>query len=898
MKKPYGLYAILCCLIFTQMHAQVIPDSLRSDWSQAGYQGFIPDPALIINVKDFGAYGDSVHDDYAAIINAINSSAALRVIYFPAGDYLIKTQINPPDNIVFRGEGVSSNLIFNLPTSGGKDAFNISSIQTNIFTGIDSGYKKGSSVLYVTSTTGLTTNSYAEIRETNGAWNTVPATWATYCVGQIVKIKAINGNQVSIEPALRIDYNSDLLPEIRPVTLRNNIGFECLKITRADTITNGRYGYNINFSYALNCWVTGVESSKSQASHILLESAKNISISGCYFHDAFTYDGTSTAGYGVTMIQHNSDCKVENCIFKHLRHPMVAKHGANGNIFAYNYSLDPYRSEDPHDAGGDMVLHGHYPFANLFEGNIGETMIVDDTWGASGPYNTFFRNRMDLYGIIIFDQTVNTIKQNIVGNEVTNIDSIKGNYYLQPAVHFTYDNNIKNTIQPPGTGNLTDSSYYLKAKPYFWNVNSPWPSVGGSNVLGAGTNPAKERYLSGESKTTCIKEQPVALHINISADSINCNGGISHIAITAAGGSKPYTGTGEFYKSSGSYSFIVTDAYGYSDTAKLTLNEPLPITATANVAVTQTCKVTGSITLVNIAGGHATYSFSLNGINYVPNPAFINLPAGSYMAYIKDNSGCIDTIQNIIVASVPTIKVSASKTKASSCKNDGSITVKRSGGVPPFQYSINKIDYVNTNIFTNLASGSYTAWVKDKTGCVDSFNNIIVSRVAALKATVQKANVSCKNASDGKITIKASGGTAFYLYSLDSINYSSNNTFTNLSVGTYKAWVKDASGCTAFITAVINNSKTACSYLNVFTNTELKVSIVPIPSTQSFVLTINSNRKEKIFIVVTDAFGRVVYQSDGTTGESYMFGEDFIPGVYVLKLMRDNTFKTYKIIKQ
>ena len=75
----------------------------------------------------------------------------------------------------------------------------------------------------------------------------------------------------------------------------------------------------------------------------------------------------------------------------------MAKQGANGNVFAYNYSLDPYRSEDPHDAGSDMLLHGHYPFANLFEGNIGESIIVDDTWGPAGPYNTFFRNRADLY---------------------------------------------------------------------------------------------------------------------------------------------------------------------------------------------------------------------------------------------------------------------------------------------------------------------------------------------------------------------------------------------------------------------------------------------------------------------------------------------------------------------
>src|ERR1043165_1076313 len=89
---------------YSCLYAQVIPDSLRVDWSQAGYQGIIPDPAVIINVKNFGAYGDGAHDDYSAIINAINSSPSLRVIYFPAGNYLIKSSIAVPDSVVFRGE--------------------------------------------------------------------------------------------------------------------------------------------------------------------------------------------------------------------------------------------------------------------------------------------------------------------------------------------------------------------------------------------------------------------------------------------------------------------------------------------------------------------------------------------------------------------------------------------------------------------------------------------------------------------------------------------------------------------------------------------------------------------------------------------------------------------------
>src|SRR5690349_16828329 len=99
---------------YSCLSAQVIPDSLTVDWSQAGYQGTIPDPPLIVNVKDYGAYGDGIHDDYTAVINAMNSSSSLHVIYFPAGNYLIKSSIAVPDDIVFRGVGAATSLIFDL----------------------------------------------------------------------------------------------------------------------------------------------------------------------------------------------------------------------------------------------------------------------------------------------------------------------------------------------------------------------------------------------------------------------------------------------------------------------------------------------------------------------------------------------------------------------------------------------------------------------------------------------------------------------------------------------------------------------------------------------------------------------------------------------------------------
>ena len=147
------------------------------------------------------------------------------------------------------------------------------------------------------------------------------------------------------------------------------------------------------------------------------------------------------------------------------------------------------------DYGGDISLHGHYPFANLFEGNIVMNIQIDHEWGPSGPYNTFFRNRAEGYGIIFSAGNPNTSNsQHIIGNDVDYNGMFLGPYTITGINHIEHGNNIDGTIRPPGTGTLSDTSYYLVAEPPFWSVADGWPSLGIPNALGAGTNPANYRW--------------------------------------------------------------------------------------------------------------------------------------------------------------------------------------------------------------------------------------------------------------------------------------------------------------------------------------------------------------------------------------------------------------------
>jgi Pectate lyase superfamily protein len=63
----------------------------------------------VVNVKQFGAQGDGVSDDTAAIQKAINATPDGNTIYFPAGTYLVSNfRVNNRSGLSFLGEGRNS----------------------------------------------------------------------------------------------------------------------------------------------------------------------------------------------------------------------------------------------------------------------------------------------------------------------------------------------------------------------------------------------------------------------------------------------------------------------------------------------------------------------------------------------------------------------------------------------------------------------------------------------------------------------------------------------------------------------------------------------------------------------------------------------------------------------
>ncbi len=302
--------------------------------------------------------------------------------------------------------------------------------------------------------------------------------WAENVFGMINRIKKKKGDSIWLQYKIPVSFGTDSV-FVSPYLSISSVGFENFSI---QSINPEMKGHNFLFINAVNSWIDNIESAYTGRYHVSLQKSFKISIKNSYFHHAHRYDGGGHA-YGVECGYHTTMSLIENNVFDSLRHALLVHLGANGNVFAYNYSVHPVWNEK--GIPPDVSVHGHYPYNNLFEGNEVKKIACTDYWGAAGPKNTFYRNRINGKGIFIHeaDETV------VVGNECVNPDAVIRVW--ESEVPFVKHNRIGAEIIDPIHPPLP-SSLYLKQKPDFFGKET-WPPFGyidTKNQL-----PAKKRYL-------------------------------------------------------------------------------------------------------------------------------------------------------------------------------------------------------------------------------------------------------------------------------------------------------------------------------------------------------------------------------------------------------------------
>lgn len=487
------LTKVLIFLLSNVVFSQMIPSHRVTDWTVAGAYDY-SEPFLFINVVNEGLDNTGANSNdtlLTSIINSIPTTGA--IIYFPDGEYLFNQRIVLNSNCIIRGES-STNTIFNFNLGGINNCIQISGNQTSTESLVTNNLSKNQITINVVNGALFSVGDLVILSDDDSS--KITSAWAFNSTGQIVEIVSVSANNITIKNPLRRDYLLSNTPKIVKVNPKKNILIENVTINRLDVTTNQTS--NILISFASNIKVACIKSFNSNYAHININKSSNVVVEGSYFQDGFSYGGDGKA-YGVVLQGTTGESLIYNNIFKHLRHSILLQSGANGNVISYNYSREPYWAEPflPTNSAGDLVLHGNYPYLNLFEGNIVQNIVIDDSHGINGPFNTFHRNRAELYGIFMNNSPASN-QQNFSSNEITNTGFLLGNYTISGTGHFQYNNNKNGSILPSGTNLTTPNSYYLESNLVYYNSNSFWPPIGNSTNYNSYINEGKNRYNNSQ----------------------------------------------------------------------------------------------------------------------------------------------------------------------------------------------------------------------------------------------------------------------------------------------------------------------------------------------------------------------------------------------------------------
>lgn len=340
---------------------------------------------------------------------------------------------------------------------------------------------------------------------------------------------------------------------------------------------------------------------------------------------------------------------------------------------------------------------------------------------------------------------------------------------------------------------------------------------------------------------TVVVTEPTLLTISSAvATNVNCNNDISQITVTASGGTVNYTYAAVVagspapvtYSSTNpivvdtnnaanlAWDVYVRDANGcVAQTTVTIVNDPLPVVTLPGVAVDQ-CTSNGTTYTFTATGssGVAPYMYSIDGVSYQASPTFTVSSTGVFTVTIKDANGCTATAS---ITVYPPMIFSLDITADADCTpvNSAEITVTAVGGSGNYTYetiapSVVIIPSQPSNVFSNLAPGTYTVQVTDTflnpvTGlnetCVKTLS-IDIPVPTNVNFSLTKEDVKCNGGNDGSITVTPISGDLPVTYTIVSgpatLTYpiaSTGNTFGNLPAGDYEVLGINLKNCEATV---------------------------------------------------------------------------------------------------
>lgn len=231
--------------------------------------------------------------------------------------------------------------------------------------------------------------------------------------------------------------------------------------------------------------------------------------------------------------------------------------------------------------------------------------------------------------------------------------------------------------------------------------------------------------------------------------------------------------------SEGSYTFYIKD-----DSESIVASDPI-IIHTPDAIEVEAQREYYDI-LVNAFGGTGALSYSINGEDFTNAIQFFDPGNGFYTITVKDIFECvsIDTIS----IDIPVLNATGEVSVDAKCAGQIiSIEAAGSGGIPPYRYSTNIDNFVESTIVKTLIPNP-VIYVQDAGGKIAISDTLWTNNPAPIEIDLEVNRLTA--------TIFAKGGTGPFTYSSNDVSYSENNVIEFKDNGLYRVYVRDSVLCT------------------------------------------------------------------------------------------------------
>lgn len=298
---------------------------------------------------------------------------------------------------------------------------------------------------------------------------------------------------------------------------------------------------------------------------------------------------------------------------------------------------------------------------------------------------------------------------------------------------------------------------------------------------------------------------------------LSCTDG--EITIYPIGGTAPYfyfiNGATDFQTipqiavtAAGTFDILVVDSNNCSATTSISVDaiaEPeFSITTTDILCGGIGNTGTLTINVTNPNGNSIAYSID-GGTSFTNSSVFTGLTAGNYDVVLEYTSGtavCTTSPQTVTITEEIAISGTAELSAPFTCTSTGTITVTGVvGGNPPYEYSIDGVNFQTSTVFNNLTQGSYTVTIRDANICTAVTNSITINALnPPTDLEFTSTAVVCPALTSNVTISNVVGGTGILEYQIiapaaAATPYQVSTVFNNLVPDTYTFQVRDENDC-------------------------------------------------------------------------------------------------------